>query len=131
MPQLQKVKKELIPIRSELTLNSFEGKINSMLDFAICEISGKQYKIVPNQPFEVDFLGDTSKKIEAQVLLLSEDNKISMGTPYLKDKITLDCLDSVKADKIRVAKFHPKANFRRVTGHRAKKTRVVLSVKKT
>ncbi len=107
-----------------------------MLDFAICEISGKQYKIVPNQPLEVDFLGDPSassgqgKKIEAQVLLMSEDGKIKVGTPYLKDKLPLDYLDTVKTEKIRVAKFHPKANFRKVTGHRAKKTRVVLSVKK-
>lgn len=102
-----------------------------MLDFAICEISGKQYKIVPNQPFEVDYLKDLDKKIKTQVLLLSEDGKIKVGTPYLKKAFTLDYLDTVRKDKIRVAKFHPKANFRKVTGHRVKKTRLIWSVKKT
>lgn len=101
-----------------------------MDNFAVCEISGKQYKVLPNQPIEVDFLGEENKKIEAQVLLLLENGKLSIGKPFLKEKVTLDFIESIKSDKIRVAKFHPKANFRKATGHRAKKTRVVWSVKK-
>jgi ribosomal protein L21 len=101
-----------------------------MLDFAVCEISGKQYKLVPNQPIEVDYLGEIDKEISAQVLILSEDGKLKVGTPYLKETLTLDYIESIKADKIRVAKFHAKANYRKVTGIRPKKTRVVLSVKK-
>ncbi len=101
-----------------------------MFDFAICEISGKQYKVLPNQSFDVDYLGEEDKKIEAQVLLLSENGQIKLGTPYLKEKLTLDFLATIKVDKIRVAKFHAKANFRKVTGHRAKKARLILNVKK-
>lgn len=100
-----------------------------MFDYAICEISGKQYKIIPNQVVEVDFLG-LEKKVEASVLLLSENNKIFVGTPYLKEKMTLEYLDTVKKDKIRVARFHAKANYRRVTGIRPKKTRLIVNVKK-
>ena len=101
-----------------------------MLDYAICEISGKQIKVIPNQPIEVDFLGEVNKKIEAQVLLISEGGQIKVGTPFLKEKLSLEYLDTIKADKIRVAKFHAKANYRRVTGARSKKTRLVYSVKK-
>ncbi len=100
-----------------------------MLDFAICEISGKQYKVVPNEPLLVDFL-DTDKDIEAVVLLISENGKTEIGTPYLKDKLTLKYLDTEKLDKIRVAKFHAKANYRKVSGMRAKKTKVVYNPKK-
>jgi len=100
-----------------------------MLDYAVCEISGKQYKIVPNQPFEIDFLEEDQKDLEANLLLLSEQGKVKIGTPYLADKLTLKYLDTIKQDKIRVAKFHAKANYRKVTGHRAKKTRVVCIVK--
>ena len=106
-----------------------KGRIDHMFDFAICEISGKQYKIVPNEEILVDWLGIDAKKIEASVLLLSEDGKIKVGTPYLKEKLTLECLGTVKNKKIRVAKFHAKANYRKVTGARAKKTNVVHSVK--
>lgn len=108
-----------------------------MLDYAICEISGKQYKVTPNNPIEVDFLGDLEKEvdlakagIETKLLLLSEDGKIKIGTPYLKEKLELKFLENVKSDKIRVAKFHAKANFRKVTGNRTKKSRVVYIQKK-
>lgn len=101
-----------------------------MFDFAVCEISGKQYKLVPNQPLLVDWLGDKEKKIEVSVLLLSEGGKVKVGSPYLKDKLTLEVLETVKTDKIRVAKFHAKANYRKVTGQRPKKSKVSHSVKK-
>ncbi|OGE26163.1 50S ribosomal protein L21 [Candidatus Daviesbacteria bacterium RIFCSPHIGHO2_02_FULL_39_12] len=101
-----------------------------MFDYAICEINSKQYKILPNQPIEVDWLAEAEKKIEANILLFSENGKIKLGTPYLKEKLTLDCLETVKGTKIRVAKFHAKANFRKVTGARPKRTKVIYSVKK-
>lgn len=101
-----------------------------MLNFAICEISGKQYKVLPNKAIEVDYLGEVDKKIEIPILLLSEDGKVTVGNPYLKEKLTLETLATVKAEKIRVAKFHAKANYRKVAGIRPKKTKVIYSVKK-
>lgn len=100
-----------------------------MFDFAICEISGKQYKVIPNQVLEVDFIVENDKTIQVPVLLLSEAGKVRVGTPYLKEKLTLDSLGTIKAEKIRVAKFHAKANYRKVTGIRPKKTKVIFSVK--
>ncbi len=100
-----------------------------MFDYTICEIAGKQYKLVPNKPIEVNWLGEAAKNIEASVLLLSEGGKIKIGTPYLKEKLTLQCLGTTRANKIRVAKFHAKANYRRVSGSRAKKTEIIYSVK--
>lgn len=96
-----------------------------MLDYAICSISGKQYKVIPNQSFEVDLLSSLDQDIEADVLMLSENGKITIGSPYLKDKLSLKFLSVVKKDKIRVAKFHAKANFRKVTGNRTKKTKII------
>lgn len=98
-----------------------------MLDFAICEISGKQYKIVPKQEILVDWLGEDIKKTEVNVLLLSEGGKVQIGTPFLKEKLTFEVLGTTKGKKIRVAKFHAKANFRKVTGSRPKKSRLVLT----
>ncbi len=100
------------------------------MDYAICEISGKQYKLIPNQPFEVDLQTDGLKQIEAKLLLLVQEGKVKIGKPYLEEKFVLTCLEDTLGKKIRVAKFHAKANYRKVTGHRAKMTRVVYSVKK-
>lgn len=100
-----------------------------MFDFAICEISGKQYKVIPNQALEVDFIVENDKTIQVPVLLLSEAGKVRVGNPYLKEKLTLDSLGTIKVEKIRVAKFHAKTNYRKVTGIRPKKTKIVFSVK--
>lgn len=101
-----------------------------MLNYAVCEISGKQYKVVPGQSFDVALQDPSKQEIEASVLLISEDGKLKIGSPYLKEKLALKRIEDLKGPKIRVAKFHAKANYRRVTGFRAKLTRVMLAVKK-
>lgn len=100
-----------------------------MSEYAVCTISGKQYKIVPNIPFTVDLL-EQEGKIETEVLLLSQNGKLSVGTPILKEKITLDIVGNIAGEKIRVSKFHAKANYRRTTGIRPKYTKLVWNVKK-
>lgn len=102
-----------------------------MLNYAVCEISGKQYKIIPNKAFEVDYLGEGKKSLEVNVLLLSEDGKIQLGEPYLKEKLNLEVLENTRGEKIRVSKFHAKANFRKTVGHKSKLTKVILNVKKS
>lgn len=104
-------------------MKSFKGKIHSMLDFAVCEIDGKQVKIVPNLEIKVDSI--TGKEMEVNVLLLSSEGKIEIGKPYLKEKLTLKNVGDVKNKKVRVAKFHAKANFRKVTGSRPRKTKLI------
>lgn len=100
-----------------------------MLEYVVCEIAGKQYKIIPSIPIEVDWLGDKNE-LEVPVLLLSEDGNIKIGTPFLDRKIKLECIETIKRKKIRVAKFHAKANYRKMIGSRKKMTKVLFSVKK-
>lgn len=102
-----------------------------MLKYAICEILGKQYKVIPNREFEIDLLKEPSQGIKANVLLMVEDGKLKLGKPYLKEKLTLKRLENVSGEKIRVSKYHAKVNFRRVRGFRPKFTKVILDVKKT
>ncbi len=100
------------------------------MQYAIVEISGRQYMITPNQPVKVDYLGEETKSLEAKVLLTSDAGKITLGTPYLKDSLKLEVVEHLKGDKIRVAKYHSKSNTRRVVGSRAKYTKVVLKGEK-
>lgn len=102
-----------------------------MLNYAICEIGGKQYKFIPGQPIEVDFQGEEiAKNLDVPVLLLSDGDKIELGKPYLKKKLSLKILENTKAKKIRVSKFHAKANFRKTVGNRSKLTKMVLDLGK-
>lgn len=98
------------------------------MKYAICQIYGKEYKIEPGQAFEVDKKLN-GKEINVKALLISEDGKLKMGKPFLKDELTLTVLENIRGDKIRVGKYHSKANYRRVTGQRSEKTRVVWNVK--
>ena len=101
-------------------------KIFSMLPYAVCEIGGKQYKISPNIPIEVDL--QKGKGTEVRVLLLYKDGKLKIGKPYLKEKINVKYLENISGDKVRVSKYHAKANYRKVRGFRPRFTRVVLDV---
>lgn len=95
-----------------------------MLNYAICEIAGKQYKFIPGKPVEVTLKNSELKDVKT--ILLSEDGKIKLGKPYLKTNPKLKVLEQYRGKKIRVSKFHAKANYRRVKGFRAKLTKIIL-----
>lgn len=100
------------------------------MKYAICQIKGKQYKVEPGRALEIDLATDEQKDLSCKVLLISEEGKFRVGKPFLKDELTLNILENVKGEKLRVGKYHSKANFRRVTGQRAQHTKVILDVKK-
>lgn len=93
------------------------------MDYSILEVSGKQYKVLPKKPFLVDL--QEGETISAKVLATSEKGQLKIGTPYLEKDIKLKVLGQIAGEKIRVAKFHAKANYRRVTGSRKKFINVV------
>ena len=99
-----------------------------MLTYAIVQIDSKQYKMEPGKEYLVDFQGDGAQKLDVKVLLKSEDGKVQVGTPALKDTLTLEVLGQKRGKKVRVAKFHAKANYRRANGHREIQSRVMLAV---
>lgn len=100
-----------------------------MLKYAVCEISGKQYSVEPGKPFEVTLPGLAweARDIEVNVLMKVDDDRLKVGKPYLKEKLKLKVLETFKGKKIRVAKYHAKANYRRIKGFRANLAKVVLS----
>ncbi len=98
-----------------------------MLTYAVVQIASKQYMMEPGKEYLVDFQGENVEQIEAQVLLKSEDGKVEVGTPNLSN-VTLKVLGQKREKKIRVAKFHAKANYRRANGHREIKSKVILAV---
>ena len=101
-----------------------------MLNFVICEIFGKQYKFVPGQPQNVYWEKESNKKINANILLISEDGKLKIGNPFLKDKVNLKIIEERRGKKITARIYHAKANYRRVIGIKPMMAKLVLDVKK-
>ena len=98
-----------------------------MISYAIVQIGARQYKVEPGKEYLVDYLGEDAKKIDAAVLLKSEDGKVEVGTPALKDTLAFEVLGSKRGKKVRVAKFHAKANYRRANGFRDIKSLIKIA----
>lgn len=97
------------------------------MNYLVAEIKGKQYKVLPNKKFNVDFLGDDVTKLDCEtVLLMSVGDKVEVGMPFLKSKVSFEVLGMTKGKKIRVAKYHAKANTRKVTGAQKKYSTLML-----
>ncbi len=94
------------------------------MKYAVIKIQGHQYQVFEKDEFLVDFLGET--KPEAVVLLVSEDGKVNIGKPVIKDiKVTLKVVEElVKGTKIYIQKFKAKSRYRRKTGFRPKYTKL-------
>lgn len=97
------------------------------MQYNIVQIGSRQYKIEPGQTIEIDKVSpDVKKLIIDKVLLKVDGEKVQIGTPYLKETLELEVLETIKKDKIRVLKFKSKANYRKVTGSRRQMTKVRL-----
>lgn len=97
-----------------------------MINFAVVEISGRQYLVSPGKTLEVDAVPAGEKFKCEKVLLTFGDDKLEVGKPFLKDSLIFDVIGEVKKKKVRVATYHAKANTRKVVGQRATKMRLVL-----
>ena len=97
--------------------------------FAIIEVGAKQYQVKADDIIEVE-------KIEAaesdnitldKVLLVSKDDKIEVGTPYLKNAgVKAAILGQVKADKVVSFKYRRRKASHWKKGHRQKLTKLQI-----
>lgn len=96
------------------------------MKYAVIKIQGHQYKVSEKDEILVDFLGDT--KPEAEVFLISDEGKVKVGKPTVKDaKVTLKVLEvEVKGEKIYSAKYKAKSRYRRRIGFRPKYTKLLV-----
>lgn len=89
--------------------------------YAIVDIAGQQFKVGKDQAIFVHRLeGEEGSEVKFNdVLLLDDDGKVSVGTPFLKGaSISAKILSHEKADKIKV--FHKKRRkgYQKENGHR-------------
>lgn len=104
-----------------------QSKMRSDMQYSVIQIGSRQYKIEPGQVIEIDKLQEEVKALPVEkILLMVDESKVSIGMPYLKEKMELEVLGNVKKNKIRVATYKAKANYRRVIGQRRQMTRVKI-----
>ena len=112
--------------------NSKNTSINSLKSnelYAIAETSGQQFWFEVDRYYDIDRLNAKEKdKITLEKVLVLKDNEsITIGKPYVKDaKIELEVVSHKRDKKILVYKMRPKKKTRRKMGHRQELTRVMV-----
>jgi len=99
-----------------------------IMKYAIVESGGKQYKAIPDGTIEVDrLLQQAGDQVELDVVLLSDGEKITVGTPYVDGvKVHAKVIEDFKAPKVTIFKYRAKKRYRRKLGHRQIYTRLSI-----
>ena len=98
--------------------------------YAVIESCGKQYKVAEGDVVFFEKLPEEEgKKVTFKnVVMLSDNDNIQVGTPYVKDvSVEGKVVSHGKAKKIIVFKMKPKKNERTKQGHRQPYTKVEIT----
>ncbi len=98
--------------------------------YAIIESCGRQYKVAEGDVVFFEKLNaEEGKKVTFDnVVLVSNDKKVEVGTPYVKGiKVEGKVISNGKGKKILVYKYKAKKNYRRTQGHRQPYTKVEIT----
>ena len=98
--------------------------------YAVIEACGKQYKVTKGDVVFFEKLeAEEGKKVTFdKVVLLSEEGKVEVGAPYVKDiKVEGKVVAHGKGKKIVVFKYKAKKNYKRKQGHRQPYTKVEIT----
>ena len=97
---------------------------------AIIAISGSQFKVEENQKLSVNNLNlkEGEKVTLDQVLLVSDDKEVKVGTPTVKGaSVEFTVLKNFKGEKVRVFKYKQKSRYRKTRGFRAQLTEIQIN----
>ena len=96
---------------------------------AVIKTGGKQYLISPGQKIKIEKLEieDGKEVIFDEVLLLDQDGKLEIGSPFIKGvKVTGKVIGQGKAKKVIIFKYKAKKRYHLKKGHRQKFTEVEI-----
>lgn len=95
------------------------------MKYAVVKIAGHQYKVSEGDEVLVDRLVDP--KVEPEVLLVVNDDKVSVGKPKVAGaKVNVKILGEEKGEKIDVRKYKAKSRYRKHIGFRPQYTRLLI-----
>ena len=95
--------------------------------YALFEYKGKQYKAEKDALIQVDKIdAEDGAAVEIDsVLLVSDGDKISVGTPFVKGaKVSAVVENSIRDKKVLVFKYKSKKDYHRLIGHRQEYTNI-------
>jgi len=100
-----------------------------MTKIAVVRTGGKQYLVKENDIITVDQIeGKEKDKMELETLAVFDEtgDKLDLGTPQTKTKVSAEIVENIRGEKIRVAKFKSKVRYRKVKGFRARLSKIKI-----
>ena len=97
--------------------------------FAVIKVSGKQYKVAPNDLIEVDRLtnDEGSEVVFTDVLLKDDNGTVTIGHPTIAGaKVTAKVMKQFRGEKINVRRYKSKVRYRKSTGFRPSLTQLQI-----
>ena len=98
--------------------------------YAIIAASGRQFKVVEGQEFEIDYRSDVAPGDSLtfdRVVAYSDGSNLKLGAPLLSAPlVTAKVLGVEAGPKLVIQKFRRRKTYRRRTGHRQMMTRVKI-----
>lgn len=89
--------------------------------------AGKQYEACEGEEILLETRAGNKKMEFDQVLLVNDDGKVKLGTPFVKGaRVSAEVVGWQKGDKIVVRKYKAKSRYHRSRGHRTKFLRVKI-----
>lgn len=105
-------------------------KLEGIEMYAIVEYKGNQYKAEKDAVLQVSKINDAKAGDTVTidtVLLVSDGDKVTVGSPYVKGaKVTVEVGETFKDKKVLVLKFKSKKDYHRLIGHREQYTKVTV-----
>lgn len=96
---------------------------------AVIKTGGKQYLVYPDKKIKIEKIKAEEGKefIFDEVLMLSDDNGVKIGTPLLENKVKAKVISQGKGDKVIVLKYKPKKRNKTKKGHRQPFTEIEIT----
>ena len=96
--------------------------------YAVIISGGRQYRVAEGQTLKLEKLAvDVGKKIDFDVLMLTNGDDVKIGTPTLAGcKVAAEVISQGRHKKIKIMKFRRRKHYQKETGHRQSFTEVKI-----
>jgi len=100
------------------------------MKYAVIDISGHQSFVTENETITIDKIdGKPDEKLDTdKVLLIVDNNKVSLGTPYIKNTlVSYQVIKHYQGTKLKVFKYKAKSRYRKTMGFRPQLTDIKIT----
>lgn len=97
--------------------------------YAIVSIAGQQFKVEKGKKVFVHRLqGEIGDEVSfEEVMLISNDDKVNVGAPYITDAVVLaQIVSHLRGDKVLVFKKKRRKTYQKLSGHRQDFTEIMI-----